>query len=153
MLKNFLTIAWRNLRKNKSYTSINILGLSSGIACAILIFTLIGYQRSFDRFHPHPDRMYRVVTEFHEQSIEYQSGVPQPLGRAFLHDYDYTEAAARVCQYNNALIALPNEKEVRKFEEPDGIAYADPAFFDVFNFPLSEGNPGPVLTEPNTALI
>jgi putative ABC transport system permease protein len=120
MLKNYLKIAWRNLSKNKSYTFINILGLSSGIACAILIFTLIGYQLSFDHFHNNPDRVYRVVTEFHEESVEYQPGVPQPLGAAFLHDYNYAEAAARVCQYNNALISLPHEKEVRKFEDPDG---------------------------------
>ncbi|HUB59230.1 MAG TPA: ABC transporter permease [Puia sp.] len=153
MLRNYFKIAWRNLRKNKSYTLINILGLSSGIACAILIFTLIGYQLSFDRFHHSADRVYRVVTEFHQESIEYQRGVPQPLGKAFEHDYAYADAAARVCTYNNALITLPFEKEVRKFEENEGVAYADSSFFDIFNFPLIEGNSGPVLTEPNTALI
>src|SRR5579871_2681837 len=101
MLQNYFKIAWRNLWKNKSYTVINILGLSSGIACAILIFTLIGYQLSFDRFHHDTNRVYRVVTEFHNESIEYQRGVPQPLGRAFQHDYAYAESAARICYYNN----------------------------------------------------
>lgn len=151
MFSNYLKLAWRNLRKNKSYTFINILGLSSGIASAILIYTLITYQLSFDRFHPHPDRVFRVVTEFHEQSIEYQRGVPQPLGGAFQHDYSYAESAARVCAYNSALITLPGDN--RKFEETDGVAYADPTFFDIFHFPLVEGAPGPVLTEPNEALI
>jgi len=153
MLKNYWKIAWRNFRINGSYTFINILGLSSGIASAILIFTLISYQLSFDRFHHQTDRIYRVVTEFHQESIEYQPGVPQPLGRAFQHDYNYAEAAARVCVYNNALISLPYEKEAPKFEEVDGVAYTDSSFFDIFNFPLAKGNPGPLLTEPNTALI
>src|ERR1700733_11951464 len=122
MLRNYFKIAWRNLRKNKSYTFINILGLSSGIACAILIFTLISYQLSFDRFHHRTDRIYRVVTEFHQE-------------------YTDAEAAARVCVYNNALISLPYEKETPKFEEADGVAYADSGFFDIFNFPLAKGNP------------
>jgi putative ABC transport system permease protein len=153
MFKNQLILAWRNLRKNKSYTLINILGLSSGIACAILIFTLVSYQLSFDRFHPDADRVYRVVTIFHEENIEYQSGVPQPLGKAFLNDYSYAEAAARVVSSSSALISLPYEKQVKKFEEEDGVAYADPGFFDIFRFPLVNGSSGPLLTEPNTALI
>jgi ABC-type antimicrobial peptide transport system permease subunit len=153
MFQNQLKLAWRNLRKNKSYTLINILGLSSGVACAILIFTLVSYQLSFDRFHPDAGRIYRVVTIFHQENTEYQSGVPQPLGKAFLNDYSYAEAAARVCVYNSALISLPYEKEVKKFEEDDGVAYTDPGFFDIFRFPLLKGASGPVLTEPNTALI
>ncbi|HLX67515.1 MAG TPA: ABC transporter permease, partial [Puia sp.] len=153
MLRNYFKLAWRNLRKNSSYTLINILGLSSGIACAILIYTLVSYQLSFDRFHPNAGQVYRVVTIFGNGNDEHQPGVPQPLGKAFLNDYSYAEAAARVCIYNNALISLPYEKEAKKFEEEDGIAYADPGFFDIFRFPLVEGNPGPVLTEPNTALI
>src|ERR1700744_6261349 len=138
MLKNYIKIAWRNLVRNKSYTLINILGLSSGIACAILIFTLVSYQLSFDRWHPAADRVYRVVTEFHSESVEYQPGVPQPLGKAFQNDYAYAEAAARVVSYNSALITLPSEKEVRKFEEDDGVAYADPAFFDIVSVSLTE---------------
>jgi putative ABC transport system permease protein len=154
MLKNYFKIAWRNLRKDKSYSFINILGLSSGIACAILIFTLVSYQLSFDTFHPGADRVYRVVSEFHNDAIEYQPGVPQPLGKAFQNDYSsFTEAAARVVSYNNALLSLPGGNEAKKFQEEDGVAYADPGFFDVFNFPLAKGDHRQPLTEPNTALI
>ena len=76
MLKNFFTIAWRNLWKNKDYASINILGLSLGIGCSILIFTLVSYHLSFDDFHPDKDRIYRVVTEFHDEINDYSQGVP-----------------------------------------------------------------------------
>jgi putative ABC transport system permease protein len=153
MLRNYFKIAWRNLRKNKSYTFINILGLSSGIACAILIFTLVSYQFSFDTFHPASDRIYRVVTEFHYDGTEYQPGVPQPLGKAFRNDFSFIEKSARVFVYNNALIALPGEKEAKKFQEDDGVAYAEPELFDIFNFPLVSGDHNAALTEPNTALI
>lgn len=153
MFKNFVKIAWRNLRKDKSYSLINILGLSSGIACAILIFTLVSYQLSFDTFHPHADRVYRIVSEFHDESIEYQPGVPQPLGNAFRNDYSFAEKSARVAYHNDALISLPGEKEAKKFQEHDGVAYAEPEFFDIFNFPLVKGDHRQPLTEPNTALI
>ncbi len=153
MLKNYFKIAWRNLWKNKSYTFINILGLSSGIACAILIFTLVSYQFSFDTFHPNADLVYRIVTEFHYDATEYQPGVPQPLGKAFRNDFPFLEKSARVYTYNNALISLPGEKEVKKFQEDDGVAYAEPEFFDIFRFPLVSGDHNAALTEPNTALI
>src|SRR5580658_3699402 len=153
MLRNYIKIAWRNLWKNKSYTLINMIGLSSGIACAILIFTLVSYQFSFDSFHPASDRVFRIVTEFHYDATEYQPGVPQPLGKAFRNDFSFIEKSARVITYNNALISLPGEKEVKKFQEEDGVAYAEPEFFDIFRFPLVSGDPNSVLMEPNTALI
>src|SRR5580658_6172028 len=101
MLRNYIKIAWRNLWKSRSYTFINILGLSTGIACAILIFTLVSYQFSFDTFHPAADRVYRIVTEYHTDGIEYQPGVPQPLGKAFRNDFSFIEKSARVITYNN----------------------------------------------------
>jgi ABC-type antimicrobial peptide transport system permease subunit len=153
MLKNYFKIAWRNLWKNKSFTFINILGLSSGIGCAILIFTLVSYQFSFDSFHPAADRVYRIVTEYHADGVEYQPGVPQPLGKAFRNDFSFIEKSARVFIFNNALISLPGEREVKKFQEDDGVAYAEPEFFDIFRFPLVSGDHNAALTEPNTALI
>ncbi|HEV3327312.1 MAG TPA: ABC transporter permease, partial [Puia sp.] len=153
MLRNYFKIAWRNLWRNKSYTFINILGLSSGIACAILIFTLVSYQFSFDTFHPAADRVYRIVTEYHTDATEYQPGVPQPLGKAFRNDFSFTEKSARVFTFNNALISLPGEREVKKFQEDDGVAYAEPEFFDIFRFALVSGDHNAALTEPNTALI
>src|ERR1700733_7695085 len=95
MLKNFFTIAWRNLWKNKTYASINILGLSLGIGCSILIFTLVSFHLGFDNFHPDKDRIYRVVTEFHDEVADYSQGVPSPLGKTFRKDFDYAERVAR----------------------------------------------------------
>jgi len=153
MIKNYFKIAWRNLSRNKSFAITNIFGLSLGIACAILIFTVITYHLSFDKFHRNAERIYRVVSEFHYESVEYQQGVPQPFGKAFRNDFSFAEKTARIRKYHDATISTPGEKEVKKFQEEDIVAFADPEFFDIFNFPLLEGNTKTILTEPNAALV
>jgi len=116
MIKNYFKIAWRNLQRNKAYATINVIGLSLGIACGILIFTIVSFHLSFDTYHKNKDRVYRLVTEFHNETIEYNSAVPQPLGKAFRNDYTFAEKTARVVDYENTLISLPGEKEIKKFE-------------------------------------
>ncbi len=154
MLENYFKIAWRNLRRNKSYTFINVIGLSLGIACGILIFVLVSYHLSFDNFHDNKDRIYRIVSDYHyDGALEHQQGVQQPFGRAFRSDYSFSEKVARVVFYRNALISLPDQKEVKKFNEEKGIAFAEPEFFDVFNFPLALGDKKTALTKPNSAII
>ncbi|HEV9036001.1 MAG TPA: ABC transporter permease [Puia sp.] len=175
MLRSFFTIAWRNLRKNRTYALINVSGLSLGIACGLLIYALVGYHLSFDDFHAGKDRIYRVVTEFHDEIADYSQGVPSPLGKAFRKDFDYAEAVARVVDFNNDLITFADGSGggnlgggsngdrganggvgggvIRKFEEPKGIAYAEPAFFGIFNFPLLEGDRTTALQHPGQALI
>jgi putative ABC transport system permease protein len=153
MLKNFFTIAWRNLWKNKAYAGINILGLSLGVGCSIVIFTLVSYHLSFDNFHPDKDRIYRIVTEFHDEVADYSQGVPSPLGKTFRKEFDYAEKVARVINYNDNLISFKRDNEVRKFQEKKGIVYAEPAFFDIFHFPLLMGDKTTVLQGPGQALI
>jgi len=153
MIKNYFKIAWRTLRRNRAYTAINVVGLTLGIAAAILIFTILSYQLSFDTFHPNKDRVYRIVTEFHDQRTDYFPCVPQPLGKAFHNDYTFADLTARVVSYRNMLISLPEEKEVKKFVEDKGVAFAEPAYFDIFDFPLAEGDKRTALLRPNSALI
>jgi len=153
MFKNYFKIAWRNLKRNQSYTLINVFGLSLGMACGILIFTLVKYHLSFDDFHHNKDRIYRIVTEFHEDNIDYSPGVPAPLGKAFRNDYAFAEKTARVVSYGNSLISIPSSKDNKKFKEENGVAFAEPEFFDIFNFPLIQGDKRSVLKELNTAII
>jgi len=153
MLRNFVTIAWRNLWKNKVYAGVNILGLSLGIGCGILIFALVTYHLSFDNFHPDKDRIYRVVTEFHDEIADYTQGVPTPLGRAFRNDFDFAEKAARVIGSGDDLIAIQDGSAEKKFNEEKGVAYAEPEYFDIFNFPLLQGDKSTALRHPGEALI
>lgn len=151
LIKNYFTVAFRNLKRKPGYTLINGIGLVLGLSCGILIFTLIKYHLSFDTFHPDTDRVYRIVTEEHNETIGYNSNVPSPLGKAFRDNLTFGESVARVATFGNLLISIKNNKGSKKFKET--IAFAEPNFFDIFNFPLLQGNPSTVLKEPNTAII
>ncbi len=153
MLRNYIKIAWRNIRRNKSYTFINIVGLSMGIACSIVIFAFVSYQLSFDGFHKNKDRIYRFVTEWHDEDINYSGAVPSPAAKAFRSNYTYGEKTARIIDYQNSLIAIPGSAENKKFKEEDGIAYTEPEFFDIFDYPLIKGDKNSFLKNPNSAAI
>lgn len=153
MLKNYFKIAWRNLRRNKAYAIINIIGLSMGIACSILIFIWVSFHFSFDNFHPDANRIYRVVTEIHNENNGTTPGVPPPFTKAFRNDYTFAEKTARVVGFGGTLVSLPEEKDNKKFQEDDGVAFAETEFFDIFRFPLVQGSGYKVLNEPNKALV
>jgi putative ABC transport system permease protein len=150
MLKNYFKIAWRNLKRNKSYAFINIVGLSLGIACSILIYTLVSFHLSFDNFHKDKDRIVRIVTEIHNEQIGYTPGTPPPFAKAFRSDYTFAEVTSKVVGMWG-LISIPTDN--KKFSEDNGFAIADPDFFNIFNFPLAEGDMKTALNEPNTAII
>lgn len=149
MFKNYFKIAWRNIIRNKVYTTINIVGLSLGIACSILIFVLVSYHLSFDNFHHNKERIYRVVTEFHQDQISRTQGVPSPLAKALRNDYTFAEKVARIVHYGGDVISIPDKN--KKFREDWAIV--QPSFFDIFNFPLIQGDVKTALKDPNTAII
>ncbi|MFL9483579.1 ABC transporter permease [Chitinophagaceae bacterium LWZ2-11] len=154
MLKNYFKIAWRNLKRNKSYAFINVLGLSLGMACGILIFTLVTYHLSFDTFHKDKNRIYRITTEFHDETITSVAAVPAPIGKALKDEYGFFDNIVNYVGFNNILISLPDDnKGVKKFEEENGVVFTDPSFFDVFNFPLVSGDKKTALTSPNSTVI
>ncbi|MXV14851.1 ABC transporter permease [Hufsiella ginkgonis] len=153
MLINYIKIGWRNFTRHRSFAAINVVGLASGIACCILIFTLISFHLSFDTFHTRKDRIYRLVTQWHDDGIGYSPAVPQPLGKAFREDFDFAEKTARIVDYQNILISVKNGGELKKFSERWGIAYTEPAYFDIFDFPLLKGDRATMLKEPGTALV
>lgn len=153
MLTNYLKIAWRNIVRNKVYSFINVGGLALGMTCGLLIFLLVSYHLSFDNFHDSPNRVYRIVTEMHRDVIDYTPGVPSPLGKAFRSDYDFAEKVARIASEDNMAITVRTGKRIEKFNEVSGVAIAEPEYFDIFNFPLVQGNIKTALLEPNTAII
>src|SRR5690606_24992811 len=129
------------------------IGLSLGIACSILIFTFINHQLSYDNFHHNKERIYRLVTEWHDEEVGHSQAVPQPLGKAFRTDFSFDENTARIVDYRSTLITLVGDKQNRKFIEENGVAFTEPQFFSIFNFPLLKGNTKTILQQSNEALV
>ena len=150
MYKSYLKTAWRNITSKKLYAAINVSGLALGIACALLIFSIIKFHLGFDSFHKDSDRIYRFVTEQHRDQIDYTASVPPAFGKQYRADYTFSEKVSNLCMVMEGLASIKQGEEVKKFQDP--MAFADPEFFDIFNFPLVAGKSNS-LKEPNTALI
>ena len=152
MLKNYLIIAWRSLRKHFTYSLINILGLGLGFATFILLATWIRHEMSYDRFHEKSNSIYRASLEYGFGGQVSKTAVsPTALLPALQKNFAEVENGVRL--YNasswNAFIIRKDDK---LFQE-NRFYYADSAFFDVFSFHLLQGNPKSVLATPNSVVL
>ncbi|PZR13826.1 MAG: hypothetical protein DI539_19110 [Flavobacterium psychrophilum] len=152
MLKNYLIIAWRSLRKHFTYSFINILGLGLGFATFLLLATWIRHEVSFDRFHEKSNLIYRASLEYgFGGQVSKTSVSPTALLPALQKNFAEVETGVRL--YNasgwNSFILRKDDKV---FQE-NRFYYADSAFFDVFSFHLLEGDPKTALAEPNSMVI
>ncbi|MGB3585412.1 MAG: ABC transporter permease [Tunicatimonas sp.] len=158
MLRNYWKTAFRTLWKHKSYTTINILGLSLGITCSLVLFLLIRYWLSFDNYHTNRDRIYRIVKESTDLAEgDYMPGVPLPLPEAFRTDFsEEVEAVALVAasEWEGTLLTVTDENgEAKSFQEEEHIAYVEPAFFQIFDRKFVMGNAATALDEPNEVVL
>jgi len=157
MFKNYFKIARRNLARNKSYAAINIAGLAVGIAVCMVIFIIIQYQTSFDDFHAKKDRIYRVLTEYHHAesaNISYGKDVPFPMPLGLKTGFPQVEEVAPVFASHDDQLILPdnNGTPVKEFKEQQGVFFAGPSFFKIFDFPLLAGSYAS-LKDPNNVLL
>jgi putative ABC transport system permease protein len=159
MLKNYLTIAFRNLRSKKGYAFINVLGLAIGITVCLLIFLVIRFETSFDNFHSKRDHIYRVVSVFKTSAgIDYEPGVAFPTGPALRLDYPQLKDVASILSLGggeqiNSLDNMNDAHPLKMFKEPYGVFYAEPQFFDIFDFKWLAGDKRTALQDPNTVLL
>ena len=157
MIWNHLKIAFRNIVKNKSFTIINLVGLSMGFACALGIFMIVRHEMSYDQFHPNHDKIYRVVSEFrYPDGAEYQSGVPLALPESFRRDFPQVKNVTGIFGgYNNQIDILDGNTGIstKRFKIETGVFYVQPAFFEMFRFKWIAGDPQSVLSSPNQGAI
>src|SRR5688500_1433843 len=100
MLKNYFAVALRNFWRNKVFSTINILGLSIGISAALVIFLIVYYEFSFDKFEKDGDRIYRVVLDAKFSGTQgYSAAVPAPLGGAMQNEVTGVEQTVPVFQF------------------------------------------------------
>lgn len=152
MLLNYLKITVRNLLRYKSFSIINILGLTIGLTVFLAITLYVVDEFSYDRFHEKKDRIYRAVINAEFDGQENKWGrVPNLLAPTAKQEIPEIEKAARYFHHNFGDMAfLSTENE--KFTETQ-LYYADPEFFDIFSVDFVQGSQGKALSKPGTIVI
>jgi putative ABC transport system permease protein len=151
MFRNFLKVALRNLTRRKGYALLNVLGLALGITCCLVIFEYVAYERSYDRFEPNADRLYRVQDE------DYQGGrMALPCAAAspgvaagMLREFPEVENACRLYRGN---VILADDTRYVKIREST-IYYADPAVLPMFGIKMLYGDARTALKGPGKVVL
>ena len=149
MIRNYIKIAWRNVLKNKAIYSINIIGLSFGIATCLLISMFVIEEFSFDRYNENADNIVRVVLNAKINGEEMKEAVSMaPIKHTFKKDLPEVIDATRLTNLYNPKLTYKNVTyRNSKF------AYVDPNFFEIFTLPIIKGNSKTPLSEPNTIVL
>jgi len=149
MLKMYLKIAWRNLAKNKLYSLINIGGLTIGIASCILIGLYVSNELSYDRFHKNASRLVRVTTEYTVNgAVSRDGGTGSMAGPRLAAAFSQVASYVRIVSFEPYAIRYGDKSFVE-----DKFLYADSTFFEMFSFPLVEGDAKNALNAPNKIVL
>jgi putative ABC transport system permease protein len=151
MLKNHWLLALRNLTKRKGYTALNVLGLTIGITCCILILQYVAYEKSYDRFPPNASRIVRLrLDSWQKGKLAWQSATVYPaIAAAMKKDFPEVE---KTCRLMDANMLLSNEQNHTKFKEEKGY-FADPAALDMLGIHLVKGDPAHALDGPDKIIL
>jgi putative ABC transport system permease protein len=149
MFKNYFKIAYRNIARHKMFSFINIFGLALSMSVCLLVLVRIKDQVGYDKFHPHSDRTYRLVSRVtNEQGEAFNmAATPLPLASSLTKDYNVVEKSVRIYPFGTKSVS--SQKKELKMNS----AFTDPAFFDLFGFTLQAGDKQKVLSEPNSIVL
>ena len=145
MILSYLKVIFRNIRKHKTYSFINVTGLAAGLACAILIFLWVQDELSYDRFHENADRTGLVLLKPDDADWLSDSG-PGPLGPALARDYPEIIEATR-----SFSASAPLRYGDRVFK--GRVTGVDPSFFRIFSFPFIKGGGEEPLSDPDSIVL
>src|SRR5436305_1782593 len=149
MFKNYFVTAFRNLKRNKVYSFINIMGLSLGLACAMLIILYVKDEVSYDRFHKNVNSIYRIGIKRIKPD-----GSMDGIG-GFTGYFQGPKFTAGIPQIRSFVRFQDDQRDIKTGNEikSQEIFAVDSNFFTVFSFPLLSGNPKTALRYPNSAVI
>jgi putative ABC transport system permease protein len=141
MIRNYITITFRNFRRQKSYTLLNIIGLSLGMAASLLIMQYVKYERSFDSFHSRANDIYRIqYNGWQNGQLNFESAVAVPaVGPALKNNFPEVEAYTRFLPLGAVVSYEKDGQQPITFRENRG-QFADTSLFKVFNFVLLKGD-------------
>ncbi|MFA9452476.1 MAG: ABC transporter permease [Candidatus Aminicenantaceae bacterium] len=147
MIRNYLKVALRNIVRHKGYSFINITGLAIGMACCILILLWVQDELSFDHFHENAGDIHRVIQDINFADHSTTWAITQgPLGPALRDDFPEIDNMARFTRRSMRLTY-----EDKMFDETLGMA--DESIFEVFTFPLLQGDPATALIDPFSVVL
>lgn len=156
MFKNYFRIALRNLKGHKAFSVINIAGLAIGIASCLLLFMVVKYELSYEKFQPEYQQIYHVVSsDKFSDGITYNPGVPFPALDALRIDFPQITFGSLWASYGSQVTVLNDASHSvsnKKFIEETGFFFCDPGFFKVFHYDWLSGDPS-VLNDPNNTVL
>jgi len=147
MIKNYFKIAFRNLWKNRTFTTFNIVGLTAAFGIALLLAMYATFQLSFDRFHEHSDNLYQVYSEDSgPHGIEVNTSKSEPFAAAL---QDEVNGVEKITRHRGSNVLLSYQGKQLQMQ----VSYVDPDFFDMFTFPIINGDKqNPITSESSIAL-
>ncbi len=149
MFRNLFKAAGRYILKYQIYTIINIFGLTIGLASSILIYLYLDRELSYDKFHVHYNRIYRIGASGNLRGTELnQVLTSSPMAEILKNKFSGIIKPVRIGRYGAWLVSY---KDIRYNE--DDILFADANFFDIFSFPLIKGDPDSALSQPNSIVL
>ncbi len=148
MIRNYLNTAIRYFLRHRFFSFLNIFGLAVGFACSLMLAMFVWQEATYDDFHENKANIVRLITEFkageYQQSTAFVGSMAAP---AFVRDMPEVEDAVRIFKYPTLVT-----HEENKFEE-SRFLWADSSFFDMFSFPLIQGNPRTALSAPKQVVL
>ena len=149
MLKNYFKIAWRNFKKQRTFSIINVLGLSLGIASCFIIMLYVQDELSYDRFNNNADNIVRVIFKADISGGKINESVTMaPVAETMKKDFPEVQDATRIANQGAPKIIIENTTY-----KDDQFAFVDPNFFNIFTLPMIEGDAKTALSQPNTIVI
>ena len=156
MFKNYITIALRNFRRNKLFSLINVLGLAIGISASLVIYLIVQYEFSFDKFWKDKERIYRVTSNMHFPDQDFKnSGVPGPLPIAVRNEVPGIESSTVFWALGNFgnKVTIQSGIEKKVFKQQKNMVYADNHYFNVFPYKWISGSPSTALSQPGQVVL
>ena len=153
MLTNYFKIAWRNIIRQKRTSLINLLGLSLGIASALILFVIVQFEWSYDRFHKNYNEIYRIVTETnYENSVDYNAGISYPVPEALQMDMPQLKAVVPLHATGGQVDVFGKHPENPADKYSEQVTFTTADFFQLFDATWLAGNAA-VLSNPNTVVL
>src|SRR3954468_12586824 len=159
MFRNYFITAFRSFWRNKAFTAINVLGLSIGISAALVIFLIVYYEFSYDRFEQNKDRIYRVVLDAKFNGTEgHSAAVPAPLSDAIEQEVTGVELTVPIMQFQGdgtakVSIHKANENSSVIFKKQADIVFTNPQYFNLLPYKWIAGSPKLAMQQPFSVVL